>query len=405
MSQATLRFICRFAFFEVIMKKGLNSIHGIIAIVLAILSLLFGGFILIPIFGNNGAFLGGVLIALIALAFTLLTKTKLSEVFPTKLPPIKKFFGSAIMYAGVTFISSGISVIIGRFFDANVRSDAIDSLILKMHPALAIFLIAVIPAVCEEFFCRGFLLKCFSGIKKEWVLITLIGAVFGAMHLDAYTFVPTALTGALLCFVAIRTKTLILPMILHFGNNALAVALAYTSAKESASEAVDLLAFSLPQSIGMCILYIGFGIFPLVLGYRMFVGKRVFVFKIFVALMVAVGICVTGLVTFTLFSFRFVSFENEKATVSERAEEIPLKINGSGDFELFIEINATKSVEIKVICDEKTLYSETLKGELTLQKSFSYDGLGDCVIILTPVDGKKSSVDITYVILESVLPG
>ena len=106
MSQATLRFICRFAFFEVIMKKGLNSIHGIIAVVLAILSLLFGGFILIPIFGERGAFLGSVLIALIALIFTLLTKTKLSEVFPTELPAIKKFFGALFMYIGVTFVSS-----------------------------------------------------------------------------------------------------------------------------------------------------------------------------------------------------------------------------------------------------------------------------------------------------------
>ncbi len=386
------------------MKKGLNSIHGIIAIVLAILSLLFGGFILIPIFGNNGAFLGGVLIALIALLFTLMTRTKLSEVFPISLPPIKKFFGSVIMYAGVTFISSGISVIVGRFFDANVRSDAIDSLILKMHPALAIFLIAVIPAVCEEFFCRGFLIKCFSGIKKEWVLIAVIGAIFGALHLDAYTFVPTALTGALLCFVAIRTKSLILPMILHFGNNALAVALAYVSAKGGSSEGADLLAFSLPQSIGMSILYIGFGIFPLILGYRMFVGKRVFVFKTFVALMVAVGICVTGFITFTVFSFRFVSFENEKAVVTEQAEEIPIKINGMGDFEIFLEINATKPVKVTVICDGNTIYNETVKGETSIQKSFEYESARECVIILTPIEGEKSTVDITYVILESVLP-
>ncbi len=386
------------------MKKGLNSIHGIIAIVLAILSLLFGGFILIPIFGERGAFLGGVLIALIALVFTLLTKTKLSEVFPVELPPIKKFFGSVFMYAGVTFISSGISVIVGRFFDANVRNDAIDSIMLKMHPALAVFLVAVIPAVCEEFFCRGFLVKCFSRIKKEWVLIAIIGAVFGVLHLDAYTFVPTALSGALLCFIAIRTKSLILPMLLHFGNNALAVALAYSSAKESASESLDLLAFSLPQSIGMSILYIGFGLLPFVIGYKMFVGKRVFVFKTFVAFMVAVAICVTGIVTFTIFSFRFVSYESEKAVVTEQIEEIPIKIDGMGDFEIFLEINATKSVEVTVICDGTTIYSETVKGSVSIQKSFEYESGRECVIILSPVDGKKSTVDITYVILESVLP-
>lgn len=386
------------------MKKGLNSIHGIIAVVLAVLSLLFGGFILIPIFGNNGAFLGGVLIALIALIFTLLTRTKISEVFPTKLPPVKKFFGSAIMYVSVTFISSGISVIIGRFFDANVRSDAIDSLIVNMHPLLAIFLIAVIPAVCEEFFCRGFLVKCFSRIKKEWLLVTIVGVIFGAMHLDAYTFVPTALTGALLCFVAIRTKSLIIPMILHFANNAFAVALSYSSAGQSASEAVDLAAFTLPQSIGMSLLYIGMGIFPFVIGYRMFVGKRVFVFKTFVALMVTVSVCVTGFVTFTLFSFRFVSFDNKREEITEPSEEIPIKLNGTGDFELFLDISTSSPVEVKIICDGETIYDETVEGSVSIRKSFEYVNSRGGVIILTPIEGERSTVDVTYIILESVLP-
>lgn len=404
MSQATLRFICRFDFFEVIMKKGLNFIHGIIAVVLGILLLEFGGYVLMPIFGEKGAFLGGVFIALIALAFTFLTKTKIKEVFPTELPPIKKFFGSVMMYVGVTFMSSGLSVIIGRFFDANVRSDAIDSLILKMHPVLAIFLVAVIPAVCEEFFCRGFLVKCFSGIKKEWLLITIVGVIFGAMHLDAYTFVPTALTGALLCFIAIRTKSLILPMILHFGNNALSVALTYSSASESASNAIELTDFSIPQSIGMSLLYIGFGLLPLVVGYRMFVGKRVFVFKTFVALMVTVGVCVTGFVTFTLFSFRLVSFENEREEITEQAEEIPLKINGMGNFELFLEINSSKPVEVTVICDGSTIYKATVNGSVSVQRSFEYQSGRGGVIIITPIDGEKSTVNISYVILESVLP-
>ena len=113
MSQATLRFICRFAFSEVIMKKGLNSVYGVIAVILAVLSLRYGGYVLIPLFGEIGAFFGGALIALIALVFTLASKTKLKEVFPTELPPIKKFAGALIMHVGVTLVSSGISVITG----------------------------------------------------------------------------------------------------------------------------------------------------------------------------------------------------------------------------------------------------------------------------------------------------
>ncbi len=387
------------------MKKGLNSVHGIIALALAFLALIFGGFITIPLFGELGAFLGPVLVALIALIFILLTKTKFSEVFPLELPSVKKFFGSLIMFFGVMLVSSGFSVVIGRFFDSEARSGVIDSLILSMHPAVAILLIAVIPAVCEEFFCRGFLVKCFSKIKHEWLIILIVGAGFGALHLDAYTFLPTALMGSLWCFIAIRTKSLLIPMILHFFNNALSVVLTYTSAREVASESVDLLSFSLPQSIGMGILYVGMGLFPIIFGYKMLVSKRVFVFKTFVALMVSVAIAFSGFVTFTLFSFRYVSSETEKAVITEKAEEIALEVDGLGNFELYAEIEVTKPVKVTVICGVKTVFDNTVEDYVTIQESFKYEGSGECTIIISPIEnGEKSEVNITYVILESVIP-
>lgn len=385
-------------------RKGLNYIHGIIAIILAVIALLFGGYILIPLFGRYGGLFVGVLIALIAFLFTLVTKTKLSEVFPFALPPVKKFFGSVLMYVGVTMFTSSISLIVGRFFDAYERSEAIDSLLLTMHPALAILVIAVLPAICEEFFCRGFLVKCFSGIKKEWVLIALVGAVFGALHLDVYTFVPTALFGALLCFIAIRTKSLVLPMFLHFANNALSVVITFSGARESAEEGADIFAMSWPQSIGMSILYIGLSILPFFIGYRMFTGKRVFVFKTFVALLVAVGVTVTGFVTFTLFSFRFVELKRETFTVSKESKVYEPDVDTVGQYELFVEIHATKPVYVTVIFGDTTVFKGTVSDSETIQKSIDYEG-GDCKIIISPYEnGEESVVTVTYFILESVLP-
>jgi hypothetical protein len=120
--------------------------------------------------------------------------------------------------------------------------------------------------------------------------------------------------------------------------------------------------------------------------------------------MVTVGVCVTGFVTFTLFSFRLVSFENEREEITEQAEEIPLKINGMGNFELFLEINSSKPIEVTVICDGSTIYKATVNGSVSVQRSFEYESGRGGVIILTPIDGEKSTVNISYVILESVLP-
>ena len=137
----------------------------------------------------------------------------------------------------------------------------------------------------------------------------------------------------------------------------------------------------------------------------MLLSKRVFVFKTFVALMVSVAIVFSGFVTFTLFSFRYVSSVTEKAVITEKAEEIPLEIDGLGNYELYAEIEATKPVKVTVICGVKTVFDNTVDGYVTIQKSFKYEGSGECTVIISPIEnGEKSEVNITYVILESVIP-
>ncbi len=384
-------------------RKGLNCIHGIFAIVLALVSLLFGGYILVPLFGERGGLFAGVFLALIALALTLLAKTRLSEVFPMELPPVKQLLGSVMMYAGVTMFSSSISLFVGRLFDANQRSDALDSILLKMSPALAILIVAVLPAVCEEFFCRGFLVRCFSRIKNEWVLIAVIGAVFGALHLDIYTFVPTALLGALLCFIAIRTRSLLIPMILHFANNALAVVITFSGAKESASEGVDIFSVSILSAIGMAVFYIGLGIFPFIAGYALFRGKKFFAFRTFVALTVGVGVAVAGMIFFSATTMKIIQSENKTVNIDNTREEIVLGIKEEGEYQISVSVDASAPVNIKIICGDKTLYNNEVSGEESILETVTYKE-GECKIIIEPTeDNAGSTVQLVYVIIKQEL--
>ncbi len=387
-------------------RKGLNYIYGIAGIVLAMLALEFGGYLLIPLFGRVGGLLVGAIIALIALGLTALSSTRLREVFPMALPPIRQLAGSVMMYIGVTMFSTSLSLFVGRFFDATKRSDALDSILLPMGPVLALIIGAVLPAVCEEFFCRGFLVRCFSKIKNEWVLIAIIGAVFGVMHLDVYTFIPTAFMGALLCLIALRTKSLLIPMLLHFANNALAVVLTFMGSKEAAAEGADIFAMTVPQTIGMSVLYIGLGIFPFLVGYAVFSGRRFFTFKTFVALMVAIGVTVVGFFTFTIFSLRFVETKTERITVDNEKVELVLVMEEEGSYQLGIELKASKPVRMTVICGETTVYTNTVSGQVSINETVEHKG-GKCLIIFEPLEGdkaQKSTVDITYVILENVIP-
>ncbi|MDZ4686408.1 MAG: CPBP family glutamic-type intramembrane protease, partial [Planctomycetaceae bacterium] len=91
--------------------------------------------------------------------------------------------------------------------------------------------LALVPAVCEEFFFRGFL---FRACRTQWsatVSILVTAAAFGAFHVlvrDALLFerfLPTALMGVALGWVAHRTGSTWPGMLLHVLHNGLLLSL------------------------------------------------------------------------------------------------------------------------------------------------------------------------------------
>jgi membrane protease YdiL (CAAX protease family) len=90
-------------------------------------------------------------------------------------------------------------------------------------------LIALIPAVGEELLFRGtvqpLMLKSFKGNYHLAIWVTAFW--FSFIHLQFLGFFPRLLLGAILGYAAHWSGSLILPMIGHFTNNALAVLVAY----------------------------------------------------------------------------------------------------------------------------------------------------------------------------------
>jgi sodium transport system permease protein len=83
--------------------------------------------------------------------------------------------------------------------------------------------IAVSPAICEEILFRGAIL---SGLEKRlpaWLLIPVVGLLFGAFHLSIYRVL---LTGMVLTYVVWRTRSLWNGILLHCLFNASAVLMA-----------------------------------------------------------------------------------------------------------------------------------------------------------------------------------
>lgn len=85
-----------------------------------------------------------------------------------------------------------------------------------------IFVVGVLPGICEEVMFRGFIL---SALRKKglWYGIILSAVLFGAFHLDPFRFIPVTLLGIWLGYIAVKTNSLFIPILAHFAQNSLAI--------------------------------------------------------------------------------------------------------------------------------------------------------------------------------------
>lgn len=94
--------------------------------------------------------------------------------------------------------------------------------------ALQLFVVALVPAVCEELFFRG----CFQQVMQKWTknahaAIVVTAVLFSLAHGDVFGFVPRLVLGLLLGYFFYLSGSILVNICAHFFNNALIVVLYY----------------------------------------------------------------------------------------------------------------------------------------------------------------------------------
>lgn len=91
-----------------------------------------------------------------------------------------------------------------------------------------LLMIAVLPAIGEEFIFRGAVQRIFRQWTGNVHLAVFIAALlFSAMHLQFYGFLPRLLLGLVLGYMFVMSKNIWVPVFAHFFNNAAAVIVYY----------------------------------------------------------------------------------------------------------------------------------------------------------------------------------
>lgn len=93
---------------------------------------------------------------------------------------------------------------------------------------LGILVIAVIPAIGEEFVFRGLIqTELYRSSKNIHVSIWVAAILFSAIHMQFFGFLPRVFLGALFGYLYYWSGNLLIPIIAHFFNNAFSLTMIY----------------------------------------------------------------------------------------------------------------------------------------------------------------------------------
>jgi uncharacterized protein len=97
-----------------------------------------------------------------------------------------------------------------------------------------IFILAIIPAIGEEFFFRGVIQRIFNDWFKNGHYAIIISAfLFSCVHLQFYGFIPRMILGIFFGYLFYWSKNIWLPVTGHFINNTIAVIVQFLSTSET----------------------------------------------------------------------------------------------------------------------------------------------------------------------------
>ena len=103
-----------------------------------------------------------------------------------------------------------------------IMVDSIGKLLLN------ILVMAVLPAVAEEYYFRGSLMNIIQrAVKNEHISIWLTAIIFSAIHVQFFGFFPRMILGVFFGYMLIWTKNIWIPVLAHFVNNAAVTVFAY----------------------------------------------------------------------------------------------------------------------------------------------------------------------------------
>ena len=202
-------------------RRALKPWHGIVFFILIMAAFFF---LCVPMqmyWGMYGLAATELLILVMAMIFAKIMGYPFRVLFPVKKPEFLPILGTVIIWGSTYLLDMVVMLIQYRLFP--VQMDEINSglneVMFSVPVFVTIFVVSIMPAICEEAVHRGVILHTLYSVRKEWLVVLIMGIYFGLFHSDPLRFLPTGILGAAISYIMLETENMVYPSLFHCINN------------------------------------------------------------------------------------------------------------------------------------------------------------------------------------------
>lgn len=165
------------------------------------------------------------LFVLLPLGVTLYYKIDPVATFRLRLPPLRAWVAAVLLGVSSWAVAQQVVALQARVLPP---SQALQEAFKQIEAQLAtvplwqvLVLMAIVPAIAEELFFRGFLLSGLLQGMRKWPAILITGATFGIFHFMIDRVPITAMLGVVLAYVCWQSRSIWPCMLIHAMHNGL----------------------------------------------------------------------------------------------------------------------------------------------------------------------------------------
>lgn len=176
-------------------------------------------------FGMTGLGITQIMIIGIPLIFAHYIKTDFKKTFSLNIPKISHLISGVILWIGAYILVMLTTQLMLHIFPQNMEAlEGLSKALFGEDNFLVnLFVVAIMPAICEEIFFRGFLFTSFRGKKSVKGAILGSAILFAFMHIEFIKILPITILGSALAYSVYKSGSIYVSMLIHFLNNGLAV--------------------------------------------------------------------------------------------------------------------------------------------------------------------------------------